>query len=76
MAFIEYLGELKSENDEKTEATEEEKEEKCDDEEEISNIKEKNSASKKDIFRPYNLPDPDIKPLTSSYNVSDNDSES
>ena len=24
---------------------------------------------KKDIFRPYCLPDPDIKPLNSSYNV-------
>ena len=25
---------------------------------------------KKDIFRPYCLPDPDIKPFNSSYNVS------
>ena len=26
--------------------------------------------TKKDIFRPYCLPDPDIKPFNSSYNVS------
>ena len=31
----------------------------------------RNSAlPKKDVFRPYCLPDPDIKPFNSSYNVS------
>ena len=30
----------------------------------------KSDFTKKDIFRPYCLPDPDIKPFNSSYNVS------
>ena len=74
LAFVDDFGVIKCKDEDENEEIEvagEDREEE-DDKEEISKIKNDSRAAKKDIFRPYNLPDPDIKPLASSYNVSNN----